>query len=165
MPIIARLQFIVSLSLCSVTGTLTQNISYRAKKFIRKVFKFAVFRLGIVLRAGQKSNGVCVHTKPPSAPFSSRFVQMQCSNCYGKSDVFKQFRFGVNLVFASMIALYHDVLFFGNLLEIRTCKLAKVHFPSLQRLTYIFYVIGYQCKQHHFQNLHIVRPRYLLLHC
>jgi hypothetical protein len=46
------------------------------------------------LQAVQKSNGVCVDTKPQSVPSSSRSVQKPCSNCYGKSDVFKQFRSG-----------------------------------------------------------------------
>ena len=49
----------------------------------------------IGLQAVQKSNGVCAHTKPPSAPFSSRSIQKLCSNSYGKSDVFKRFRSGV----------------------------------------------------------------------
>ena len=49
----------------------------------------------LVLQAVQKSNGVCVHTKPTSNPCSSRSVWKPCSNCYGESDVFKQFRFGI----------------------------------------------------------------------
>jgi hypothetical protein len=44
------------------------DISSRAKKFKRKAFEFIVLRSEmLVLQAVQKSNGVCVDTKPPSA--------------------------------------------------------------------------------------------------
>ena len=36
----------------------------------------------LVLQAVQKSNGVCVHTKPTSNPCSSRSVWKPCSNCH-----------------------------------------------------------------------------------
>jgi hypothetical protein len=38
----------------------------------------------LVLQAIQKSNGVCVHTKPTSNPCSSRSVWKPCLNCYGE---------------------------------------------------------------------------------
>ena len=61
----------------------TKNISNKAKKFKRKTFEFTVLRSEMVgcKRYKKVTAHNCVHTKPPSAPFSSHSVYKPCSNC------------------------------------------------------------------------------------